>query len=158
MQKQKRLDQNLEESKSDSDSEDYSDEFQNHNKTEDVTRDGEEDQIQDSKTTAQERRLGIDISMRGTRESNLGSTRSQTQRIISTFKSPMKECTGPILNNWVQESCFKSALTSDPEEPKTFNEAWNHQEQKIRNLWREVIKKALNSMEFKKVWTEKQKE
>ena len=41
-------------------------------------RDEEEDFIQDSRQTAQERRLGIDISMRGTRESNLGSTRSQT--------------------------------------------------------------------------------
>ena len=47
-----------------------------------------------------------------------------------------------------------SALTS---EPKTFNEAWNHQEPEIRNLWREAFKKELNNMEYKKVWTEKQK-
>ena len=48
-----------------------------------------------------------------------------------------------------------SALTSDPEEPKTFT--WNHEEPKIRNLWRYTIMKDSNNMEFKKVWTEKQK-
>ena len=37
----------------------------------------EEDQTQDSKLTAQERRLSLDINMRGTREPNLGSTKSQ---------------------------------------------------------------------------------
>ena len=63
MKKQRILNQNLEESESDSDSEDNYDEFQNNNKTEDVVRDEEEDQIQDSKPTAQERRLGIDICM-----------------------------------------------------------------------------------------------
>ena len=50
-----------------------------------------------------------------------------------------------------------SALISDLEEPKTFSEAWNHQEPKIRNLWMKAIKKELNNMEYKKVWTEKQK-
>ena len=57
------------------------------------------------------------------------------------FKSPMKEHEDLNLDNWVQESCFMSTLTSDPEEPKTFSEAWNYQEHKIRNLWREPIKK-----------------
>ena len=69
----------------------------------------------------------------------------------------MKEHVDLNLDNWIQESCFMSALMSDPEEPKTFKEAWNHQEPKIRKLWREVIKKELDNMEFKKVWTEKQK-
>ena len=43
MQKQRRLNQNLEESESDSDLEDDHDEFQNSNKTGDVVRDEEED-------------------------------------------------------------------------------------------------------------------
>ena len=81
MQKQRRLNQNLEENESDSDSEDDYDEFHENNNTNDIIRDEEEDQAQDSKPTAQERRLGIDISMRVTRESNLGSTRSQMQRL-----------------------------------------------------------------------------
>ena len=69
----------------------------------------------------------------------------------------MKQHAGLNLDNWVQESCCMSALTSDAEEPKTFSEAWNHQEPIIRNLWREAIKKELYNMEYKKVWTEKQK-
>ena len=73
--KQGRLNQNLEESETDSDSEDNYDEFHDSNKTNDVIREEEE---QDSKLTAQERRLGTDISMRETRQSNLGLTRSQT--------------------------------------------------------------------------------
>ena len=39
-----------------------------------------------------------------------------------------------------------SALTSDPEEPKTLT--WNHQEPKTRNLWRYTIMKDLNNMEL----------
>ena len=70
----------------------------------------------------------------------------------------MKQHADINLDDWAQESCFMSALTSDPEEPRTFNEAWNHQEPKIRNLWREAIEKELNNMEFMKVWTEKQKD
>ena len=30
----------------------------------------------------------------------------------------MKECADINLDNWVQESCFMSAVTSDPESPK----------------------------------------
>ena len=78
MLKQRRLNQHLEESESDSDSENDHDELQDNSKTDDVIRDEEEDQAQESKTTAEERRLGIDISMKGTTESNLGCTRSQT--------------------------------------------------------------------------------
>ena len=69
----------------------------------------------------------------------------------------MKEHVDLNLDNWVQESCSISAFTSDLEEPKTFSEAWNHQEPKIRNQWREAMKKELTNMECKNVWTEKQK-
>ena len=60
-------------------SEDDYDEFHDNYIETDETRENEKDQMQDSKPTAQERRLDIDISMRGIREPNLGSTRSQTQ-------------------------------------------------------------------------------
>ena len=97
--------------------------------------------------------------MRGTREPILGSTRSQTRtlRLRSPFKSPMKEHADLNLDNWILEFCFMSALTSDLEDANTFNEASDNQDPKIRNLWREAIKKELNSVESKKVWTEKQK-
>ena len=71
MQKQRRLNQNLEESESDYDSEDDYDKFHDNNKITDVTREEEEeDQALGLKPTAQERGLSIDISMRGARESN----------------------------------------------------------------------------------------
>ena len=50
-----------------------------------------------------------------------------------------------------------SSLTSDPEEPITFNETRNLQDPENGNLWREAIKKEQNSFESKKEWTEKQK-
>ena len=93
----------MEESESDSSSEDDYDEIQNNNKTEDVIRDEKEDQTQDSTPTAEKRRHGIVISMRATRESKLGSTRRQTQRLRSPFKSPMKECADLNLDNWAQD-------------------------------------------------------
>ena len=68
----------------------------------------------------------------------------------------MKEHADINLDDEIQESCFISALTSDPEELNAFNEAWNPQDPKIRNLLREAIIQELNSMESKKVWTEKQ--
>ena len=115
MKKQRRLCQNLEESYSDSDfdSEDGNNEFHDDNKLTNTIREEEEDQKQDSKPTAQERRLGLDIYMRGTREPNLGSTRCQAQRLRSPFESPMKEHADQNLDDWVPGSCFMSALTSD---------------------------------------------
>ena len=46
-----------------------------------------------------------------------------------------------------------SGLPSDPEGPKTFNESCNHQEPRIRIPWKEAMKKELNDMQFKKLWT-----
>ena len=31
------------------------------------------------------------------------------------------------MDNWIQETCYMSAVTSGPDEPNNFNEAWNHQ-------------------------------
>ena len=44
-----------------------------------VSSEEDEDQINDSNPTAQERRLGLDINIRETGELNLGTRRSQTQ-------------------------------------------------------------------------------
>ena len=85
--KHRRLSQNLEGSDSDTDS-DYEDEQNDfhENMGTDVIREEEVDQIEDSKPTVQERRLGINIHMRGTREPILGATRSQTQKIENTIQ------------------------------------------------------------------------
>ena len=69
----------MEKHESDSDSEDDYDEFHDNNKTNDVIKEEEEDQEQDSKPTAQERRHGIDISMRGTRVKSRINKKSNTK-------------------------------------------------------------------------------
>ena len=56
------------------------------------------------------------------------------------------------IDNWIQETCYMSAVTSCPEEPNHFSEAWNHHSPKDRKKWREAITKELYCMENKKVW------
>ena len=46
------------------------------------------------------------------------------------------------MDNWIQETCYMSAVTSGPDEPN-LNE---------RRKWREAITKELYCMENKKVW------
>ena len=38
------------------------------------------------------------------------------------------------------------------EEPKTFEEAWNNEDTKIREKWREAINKEFEEMNKKEVW------
>jgi Reverse transcriptase (RNA-dependent DNA polymerase) len=42
-------------------------------------------------------------------------------------------------------------VISDPEEPKTFNQAW-FSDLKERSDWRAAIKKELEGMQTRKVW------
>ena len=53
------------------------------------------------------------------------------------------------MDNWIQETCYISAVTSGPDEPKNFNEAWNDQCQNEIRKWREAITKELYCMENK---------
>jgi len=48
-------------------------------------------------------------------------------------------------------TCF-SAINSDPGEPKTFDKAWNHPDEKKRTGWREGISKEFQSIKKKQVW------
>ena len=45
-----------------------------------------------------------------------------------------------------------TAVQSDPTTPIKFNEAWNHEDKEQRELWRNAIRKELNSMNRKNVW------
>ena len=88
--------------------------------------------------------------MIGAREENLGSTRSQTLEMRSPSNQAM-ERDNINMDNWVQETCYISAVTSGPDEPNNFNEAWNHQCPEERK-WREPITEKLYCMEDKNVW------
>ena len=51
------------------------------------------------------------------------------------------------MDNWIQETCYMSAVTSGPDEPNNLNDAWNHQFLNERRNWREPITKELYCME-----------
>ena len=45
------------------------------------------------------------------------------------------------MDNWIHETFYISAVTSGPDEPNNFNEAWNHQCQNGRRKQRKAITK-----------------
>ena len=78
----------------------------------------------DGNNTETQRRLGIDINMIGAREETLGRTRSETKELSSPTNESMERA-DLTLEDWIQETCLISAVTSGPTEPKTFQEAWH---------------------------------
>ena len=86
-----------------------------------------------------QRRLGLEIGMIGAREETLGRPRSQTQD-MSSPKNESMERTDLTMEDWIQETCLISAVTSGPTEPKTLQEAWHCQNKKWNN-WRTTIRK-----------------
>ena len=76
----------------------------------------------DGNNTEIQRKLGIDINMIGAREETLGRTRSETKAISSPTNESMERADF-TLEEWIQETCLISAVTSGPTEPKTFQEA-----------------------------------
>ena len=92
----------------------------------------EEDKIEgDGNNTPTQRRLGLDIGMIGAREETLGRTRRQTQE-MSSPKNESMERADLTMEDWIQETCLISVVTSGPTEPKTFQEAWHCQKEKER--------------------------
>ena len=56
------------------------------------------------------------------------------------------------MEDWIQETCLISAVTSGPTEPKTFQEAWHYPIEKDRDNWRVAIRKEIRSMINRGVW------
>ena len=61
------------------------------------------------------------------------------------------------LEDWTQETCFISAVTSGPTEPKTFQEAWHSPIEEERNKWQAAIRKVIRSMINRGVWRKNDK-
>ena len=97
----------------------------------------------DGNNTEEQKRLGIDIQMIGAREEELGRTRSQTREM---------ERAELTMEDWIQETCFISAVTSGPTEPKTFQEAWHSPIEEERHKWQAAIRKEIRSMINRGVW------
>ena len=112
----------------------------------------------DGNNTPEQRKVGLDIGMIGAREEKLGRTRSQTQEMISPRNESIERA-DLTMEDWIQESCLISVVTSGPTEPKTFQEAWHSPIEKERDRWRAVIRKEIRSMIERGVWrqTDRQK-
>ena len=72
----------------------------------------QEDKIEsDGNNTSTQRKLGLDIGMIGTREETLGRTRNQTQEMSSPRNESMERA-DLAMEDWIQETCLISAVTS----------------------------------------------
>ena len=105
----------------------------------------------DGNNTETQRRLGIDINMIGAREETLGRTRSETKELSSPTNESMERA-DLTLEDWIQETCLISAVTSGPTEPKIFQEAWHCPVEEERNNWQMAIRKEIKSMIDRGVW------
>ena len=112
----------------------------------------EEDESEnDGNNTDAQRRLGIDINMIGARKETLGKTRSET-RALSSPRNESMERADLTMEDWIQEACLISAVTSGPTEPKTFQEAWHYPIEDEKERWRIAIRKEIINMIERRVW------
>ena len=98
-----------------------------------------------------QRNLGLVIGIIGTREEPLGRTRSQTQEMSSPRNESMERA-DLTMEDWIQETCLISPVTSGPTKPKTFQEEWHCPTEKERYNWRTAIRKEIRSMIERRVW------
>ena len=105
----------------------------------------------DGNNTEAQKKLGIDINMIGARDKTLGRTRSETESLSSPANESMERADF-TLEEWIQETCLISAVTSGPNKPKTFQEAWHSPVEVERNNWQTAIRKEIKSMIERGVW------
>ena len=111
----------------------------------------QEEPESDGKNTETQKKLSIDINLIGAREETLGKTRSETKELLSPTNESMERA-DLTMEDWIQETCLISAVTSGPTEPKTFQEAWHYPVENERNSWRAAIRKEIRSMIERGVW------
>ena len=56
------------------------------------------------------------------------------------------------MEDWIQETCLISSVTSGPTEPKTFQNAWHYLIEKERDDWTVAVRKEIRSMIERGVW------
>ena len=105
----------------------------------------------DGNNTETQKKLGIDINMIGAREETLGKTRSETKELFSPTNESMERA-DLTMEDWIQETCLISAVTSGPTEPRTFQEAWHYPIENDRDNWRAAIRQEIRSMINRGVW------
>ena len=89
--------------------------------------------------------------MIGARKETLGKTRSEA-KALSPPRNESMERADLTMEDWIQETCLISAVTSGPTEPKTFKEAWHYPIENERERWRIASRKEIRSMIERGVW------
>ena len=103
----------------------------------------------DGNNTEAQRKLGIDVNMIGARKETLGKTRSETRALSSPRNESTERADLLIwradltMEDWIQETCLISAVTSGPTKPKTFQEAWHYPIEDEKERWRIAIRKEI---------------
>ena len=111
----------------------------------------EEESESDGNNTETQKKLGIDINLIGARKETLGKTRSET-RSLSSPRNESMERADLTMEDWIQETCLISAVTSGPTQPKTFQEVWHYPIEDEKERWRVAIRKEIRSMIERGVW------
>ena len=99
----------------------------------------EEELKSDGNNTTTQKKLGLDINMIGARKETLGKNSSQTKEMSSPRNESMERA-DLTMEDWIQETCLISAVTSGPTEPKTFQEAWHYRVENEKENWRAAIR------------------
>ena len=86
--------------------------------------------------------------MIGARKETLGKTRSEIKALSLPTNESMERA-DLTMEDWIQETCLISAVTSGPTEPKTFQEAWHDPIENERERWRVSIRKEIRMTEFR---------
>ena len=71
---------------------------------------------------------------------------------MSSPRNEYMENADLTMEDWIQETCLISAVTSGPTEPKTFLEAWKYPIENVRDNWIVAIRKEIRSMIERGVW------
>ena len=71
---------------------------------------------------------------------------------MSSPRNESMERADLTMEDWIQETCLTSAVTSGQTEPKTFREAWHYPVESERDNWRAAIRKEIRSMINRGVW------
>ena len=85
------------------------------------------------------------------RKETLGKTTSQSKEMASPRNESMERA-DLTMEDWIQETCLISAVTSGPTEPKIFQEAWHYPVESERDSWRVAIRKEIRCMIERGVW------
>ena len=71
---------------------------------------------------------------------------------MSSPRNESMERADLTMEDWIQEACLISTVTSGPTEPKTFQDAWHYPVENERNNWRATIRKEVRRMIKRGVW------